>query len=102
MGCVLVPALHQVAGHLDVTGAGDSSYAVSSSTLGPALLPILALIASVIAAVAVGSLIIAWLRVPEPSGLIEVTDPKTAGLMSVAYMRHLSYSRSSWSRIASE
>jgi len=51
----------------------------------PVLLPIFALIAAVIAAVAVGSLVVSWLRVPEPSGLVEVTDPKTAGLLSVGF-----------------
>ena len=85
MGCVLVPALHQVAGHLGTAGTGGDSYAASGVALGPALLPILALIASVVAAVAVGSLVIAWLRTPEPTGLIELTDPKTAGLLSVGF-----------------
>lgn len=85
MGCVLVPALHQMAGHLGAAGTGEGSYALEAPALAPALLPIFALIASVIAAVAVGSLVVMWLRVPEPTGLIEVTDPKTAGLMSVGF-----------------
>jgi hypothetical protein len=85
MGCVLVPALHQVAGHLGAAGTGGDSYAASGVALGPALLPILALVASIVAAVAVGSVIVAWLRTPEPTGLIEVTDPRTAGLLSVGF-----------------
>ena len=87
MGCVFVPAVHQVAAHL-MTDAGTRTDALrsgSDSALGVALLPLLALAAALVAAVAVVSLIVAWLRKPEPTGLIEVTDPKTAGLMSVGF-----------------
>lgn len=53
--------------------------------LGSAVLPLLALAASLTAAVAVGSLVVAWLRRPQASGA-PVADPLVAGLLSVGFV----------------
>ena len=70
------------------TGAGTESLAASAGdgSLGTALLPLLALAAALTAAVCVGSLIVQWLRKPEGGTSLAVTDPETAGLLSVGFV----------------
>lgn len=54
--------------------------------LGSAVLPVLALVASLAAAVAVGSLVVAWLRRPDEVPLAAATDPLVAGLLPVGFV----------------
>ena len=70
------------------TGAGTESLAASASggSLGTALLPLLALAGALTAAICVGSLIVQWLRKPEGGTSLAVTDPETAGLLSVGFV----------------
>ena len=70
------------------TGAGTESFAASASggSLGTALLPLFALAAALTAATCVGSLIVQWLRKPEGGTSLAVTDPETAGLLSVGFV----------------
>ncbi|MFE5670955.1 hypothetical protein ACFQ58_05005 [Agromyces sp. NPDC056523] len=56
------------------------------TSLGSALLPLIALAASLVAAVSVGSLVVAWLRKPEPDQTAAITDPRTAGLLAVGFV----------------
>jgi uncharacterized membrane protein YgcG len=68
-------------------GAGHESFAASASTsLGADLLPLLALAGSLTAAVAVGSLIVSWLRKPDAEAIVADTDPMTAGLLPVGFV----------------
>jgi hypothetical protein len=67
--------------------ARDGALAASADGgIGVALLPLIALAGSLTAAVAVGSLVIAWLRKPEAETTFAVTDPKTAGLLPVGFV----------------
>jgi hypothetical protein len=87
MGPPLVPALHQVTVALADAGIRAVPLAASGGdSLGTALLPLIALAASLTAAVAVGTLIAAWLRKPEGGSAHAVTDPLDAGLLSVAFV----------------
>src|SRR5215207_818223 len=87
MGHSLVPALREVIVDLADAGIGAESLAASGSGgLGTALLPLIALAASLTAAIAVGSLIVAWLRKPEAGSTFAATDPRTAGLLSVGFV----------------
>ncbi|MGW9630240.1 hypothetical protein ACWGST_06015 [Agromyces sp. NPDC055520] len=66
-----VPAVHQVIVDLadaSVRAGSDAElFAAPANTgLGTAVLPLIALAASLTAAVCVGTLIVAWLRKPEP------------------------------------
>ena len=70
MGGVIVPALAASAG----------------GGLGTALLPLVALAGAVVAAAAVGSLIVAWLQKPKGSSDGAITDPNTAGLLAVGFV----------------
>jgi hypothetical protein len=54
--------------------------------LGSAVLPLLALAASLTAAVAVGTLVVAWLRKPSPDTALAVTEPLLAGLLPTAFV----------------
>jgi hypothetical protein len=86
MGRTAASALPQVIVDLADAGAGTASLAASADgSLGTALLPLFALAASITAAVAVGSLVVVWLRKPE-AGTVAVTDPKTAGLLPVGFV----------------
>lgn len=58
----------------------------SGSGLGTALLPVVALVASLIAAGAVGSLIVSWLGRPRDDVIPSTTDPETVGLLPVGYV----------------
>ena len=68
MGSGLGSALHHVSHSMADAATGPDSTAASGVALGPALLPLIALVASLIAAVAVGSLVVSWLRKPELGG----------------------------------
>ncbi|WP_395245476.1 hypothetical protein ACGGZK_06605 [Agromyces sp. MMS24-K17] len=57
----------------------------ASSTLGIAVLPVIALAGALLAAVAMGSLLVAWLRKPTEQGF-GTTDPMTAGIVPVAFV----------------
>jgi hypothetical protein len=54
--------------------------------LGSAVLPLLALAASLTAAIAVGTLVVAWLRKPSPDTALAVTEPLLAGLLPTAFV----------------
>lgn len=54
--------------------------------LGSAVLPLLALAASLTAAVAAGSLLVAWLRKPRWDTTLAVTEPLLAGLLPTAFV----------------
>jgi hypothetical protein len=54
--------------------------------LGSAVLPLLALAASLTAAVAVGTLVVAWLRKPVWGGALAETEPLLAGLLPTAFV----------------
>jgi hypothetical protein len=54
--------------------------------LGSAVLPLLALAASLTAAVAVGTLVVAWLRKPVWGSTLAVTEPLDAGLLPTAFV----------------
>ncbi|GAA1758969.1 hypothetical protein GCM10009747_17330 [Agromyces humatus] len=82
-----VSALHQVVVDLANAGTRTESFAAAANgTLGTSLLPLLALAGALTAAVCVGSLIVAWLRKPDPDTAVAVTDPETAGLLSVGFV----------------
>ena len=67
--------------------AGTEPLAASASGgLGTALLPLVALAAALTAAVCVGSLVVEWLRKPEAGATLAVTDPESAGLLSVGFV----------------
>lgn len=67
--------------------AGHEAFAASASTsLGADLLPLIALAGSLTAAVAVGSLIVSWLRKPDPEAIVADTEPMTAGLLPVGFV----------------
>ena len=80
--------LTRLAGDLgEATGTNAEVLAApGSGGLGAALLPVIALVAALIAAVAVGTLVVAWLRKPEPGSAIAVTEPMTAGLLAVGFV----------------
>lgn len=87
MGRPIVPALSQVI--VDLAEAGSDNAAVAASAadgLGVALLPLFALAGSLTAAIAVGTLIVAWLRKPDADSAFGVTDPKIAGLLSAGFV----------------
>ena len=87
MGRPIVSALPQVI--VDLADGGSENVVVAASAadgLGVALLPLFALAGSLTAAIAVGTLIVAWLRKPEADSAFGVTDPKTAGLLSVGFV----------------
>ena len=88
MGPSLVPAVRQVTVDLADAGIDAESLAASSGSggLGTALLPLIALAASLTAVIAVGSLIVAWLRKPEAGSTHAATEPRTAGLLSVGFV----------------
>ena len=66
---------------------GTEPLAASSyDGLGTALLPVFALAAALTAAVCVGSLVVEWLRKPEAGATLAVTDPESAGLLSVGFV----------------
>ena len=90
----IVAALHKVVMGLADAGTGTGSLgAPADGGLGTALLPLLALAGSLTAAVAVGSLIVAWLRKPEDGTTFVVTDPKTAGLLPVGFVSGIASTR---------
>ncbi|WP_195760691.1 DUF2207 domain-containing protein [Agromyces kandeliae] len=60
--------------------------ASGGSGLGLAVLPIVALLTSVVAATAVGSLVVAWLQKPRDAADPSLVDPETVGLLPVAYV----------------
>lgn len=87
MGAPLGSALRQLIVEMTDSGIGAGSFAASGGGgLGTALLPIVALAASVTAAVAVGSLIVAWLRKPEADSGFAITEPRAAGLLPVGFV----------------
>ena len=94
MGRSVVAALNQIIVDLADAGTGTEPLAVSAGGgLGTALLPLIALAGSLTAAVAVGSLIVAWLRKPEEGITYASTDPKTAGLLPVAFVSGIASTR---------
>ena len=87
MGRAMVAALRQVIDDVGDAGGGLQPLATSvGSELGLAVLPLLALVGSLIAAVCVGSLVVAWLRRPDRGVSLAVTDPETAGLLPVGFV----------------
>ncbi|RXZ45813.1 hypothetical protein [Agromyces binzhouensis] len=60
--------------------------ASGGSGLGLAVLPLIALFASLVAATAVGSLVVAWLQKPRDAADPSLVDPETVGLLPVAYV----------------
>lgn len=87
MGRPIVSPLSQVIVDLVDAGSGNAAVAASAADgLGVALLPLFALAGSLTAAIAVGTLIVAWLRKPEADSAFGVTDPKIAGLLSVGFV----------------
>ncbi|RZS64508.1 hypothetical protein EV187_2895 [Agromyces ramosus] len=71
------------------TGAAAGSEAFGSSAtggLGTIVLPVFAIAAALTAAVCVGSLLVEWLRKPEVGTPLAVTDPESAGLLSVGFV----------------
>lgn len=54
--------------------------------LASAVLPLLALAASLTAAVLVATLVVAWLRKPDDDGILAVTEPRAAGLLAVGFV----------------
>jgi hypothetical protein len=94
MGAMGVSALSQVIVDLTDAGTGTASFAASADgTLAAALLPVFALAGSLTAAIAVGSLIVAWLRKPEDGIAYASTDPKTAGLLPVGFVSGIASKR---------
>ena len=90
---VLAAAVHVVQSMTDAGTAPDSLAASGGVALGPALLPLFALAGSLTAAVAVGSLVVAWLRKPELQGDGADTDPRTAGLLAVGFVSGIASQR---------
>lgn len=88
MAPTLVAALRQVV--VDVAGAGISTEPLAAPAggvaLGTALVPIIALAGALTAAVAVGTLIVAWLQKPGAEGTFAVTEPRAAGLLAVGFV----------------
>ena len=93
MGRVVASAAQLVQAMTDAATGLDSLAASGSVSLGPALLPLIALAGSLTAAVAVGSLVIAWLRKPELQGDGADTDPRTAGLLAVGFVSGIASQR---------
>lgn len=60
--------------------------ASGGSGLGLAVLPIVALVASLVAAVSVGSLVVAWLQKPRAAADPSLVDPEVVGLLPVAFV----------------
>ncbi|MFC9918227.1 hypothetical protein [Agromyces binzhouensis] len=60
--------------------------ASGGSGLGLAVLPLIALFASLVAATAVGSLVVAWFQKPRAAADPSLVDPETVGLLPVAYV----------------
>ncbi|MEF3405494.1 hypothetical protein [Agromyces sp. CCNWLW203] len=80
-------ALHQVIADLADAGAGIGSLAAPGSTgLSTAILPLIALAASLTAAVCVGTLVVSWLRKPEPGTSLAIVDPEVAGVLPVGFV----------------
>lgn len=76
---------------VDRAGAGAGAdtellAATPGSGLSTAILPIIALIASLTAAVCVGTLIVAWLRPPPPGDALAIVDAETAGVLPVGFV----------------
>lgn len=90
---VVAAAVHVVQAMTDAGTAPDSLAASGGVALGPALLPLFALAGSLTAAVAVGSLVVAWLRKPELQGDGADTDPRTAGLLAVGFVSGIASQR---------
>lgn len=86
MGRVTAPTVQLVQAMTDAATALDPLAASGNVALGPAVVPLLALAASLAAAVAVGTLVVAWLRRPELRGDEADTDPRTAGLLAVGFV----------------
>ena len=85
MGRPIESALSQVI--VDLAYAGSEAEGLASADgLGVALLPLFALAGSLTAAIAIGTLIVEWLRKPEADSALGVTDPKAAGLLSVGFV----------------
>ncbi|WP_165905994.1 hypothetical protein [Agromyces badenianii] len=90
----IVSAFPQLVVDLTGAAAGADPLAASASTgLSTAVLPIIALAASLIAAVCIGTLIVAWLRKPEPGSALAVVDPEVAGLLPVGFVSGTASSR---------
>ncbi|GAA1814665.1 hypothetical protein [Agromyces neolithicus] len=87
MGRSIFSALPQVIVDLADAGSGSDALAASADGgLGVALLPLFALAGALIAAVAVATLIVEWLRKPEADSAYGVTDPESAGLLHVGFV----------------
>ncbi|MFC9558602.1 hypothetical protein [Agromyces sp. NPDC056965] len=87
MGRFFVPALHQVI--VDLAGAGSDTEllaATPGSSLSTAILPIIALVASLTAAICVGTLVVAWLRPPPPGDALAIVDAEEAGILPVGFV----------------
>ena len=69
-----------------VAAGAEPLAASASGGLGTALLPLFALAAALTAAICVGSLVVEWLRKPEGGASLAVTDPESAGLLSVGFV----------------
>lgn len=87
MGQLFASALHQVIVDLAGSGADTEPLAASASTgLSTAILPLIALAASLTAAVCVGTLIVSWLRPPAPGDAVAIVDAETAGVLPVGFV----------------
>ncbi|MDR6906442.1 hypothetical protein J2X63_002128 [Agromyces sp. 3263] len=86
MGRTIVAALRQVIDDFADAGGTDAMAVSASTELGLAVLPLLALVGSLTAAVCVGSLVVGWLRRPDRGTSLAVTDPETAGLLPVGFV----------------
>src|SRR5215204_5722509 len=84
----IVTELHRLVADLaeDADPQSVSLAAPAEGSLATALIPIIALVAALVAAVAVGSLLVAWLQKPKGSTAGAVTDPRTAGLLAVGFV----------------
>lgn len=87
----IVAALRQVvvdrAGAGTGVGAGSEAFGTAASGgLGTIVLPVFAIAAALTAAVCVGSLLVEWLRKPQAGAALAVTDPESAGLLSVGFV----------------
>ena len=80
-------ALHQVIVDLADAGAGTELLAATpGSSLSTAILPLIALAASLTAAVCVGTLVVSWLRPPAPGDALAIVDAETAGVLPVGFV----------------
>ncbi|MBM7829365.1 putative membrane protein YgcG [Agromyces cerinus] len=80
-------ALPQVIADLSNAGAdAEQLAATTGSSLSTAILPLIALAASLTAAVCVGTLIVSWLRPPPPGDALAVVDAETAGVLPVGFV----------------